>query len=437
MDETVCLRCEWTGKAERSNCPRCGVPLFRPASEFQQPAATSLGSLRRPEPTEAVATELNRPTEGRPGKPGVRPAETDPSLPRPADDSCVPRGRLWRTSGALAGAALFLVGVWLRSDALQPIPTPSRSPRASGRLVYAADLGPRLQRLWMLNLASGNLTRGPRIPKASELLAGWGESWIAFTSEDPDGTRVAYILQGVGPKDRPHRIAAGDVVAWDPTGVKVVAARRGSGMGVCGQAVAVTVVGAGPWGRDRVFPLQTLCRNVLSIGPAGALIYYTQASGGRANVFLVGFSASRWALRGYTLLSASPSGSLLLTGKEKGGPTELYRPGMGPPTPVGDGGRQLRVGRVLAWSPEGTKALVAGELGERRGPLLIQAAPDGGVPRLLALIDGEAAGGAFDASDTAYLVVGGRLFVVRASQPVPVPLPIGAPRPAGPIAWLP
>jgi hypothetical protein len=387
------------------------------------------------------------------------PSETDLSVRGPAGILTEPKGRLWPTLVALGVAALVLARLLPFSQTLGPPPTPTTPlTRASGRLIYAANLGPGWQRLWTLDLASGHLTRGPRIPRTSGLLAGWGDNWIAFTSQASDGGLVAYILTGVGPEDRPHRVAAGDLVTWDPTGVKVVAARHGSRTGSCGRAVAVTVAGPSPWGEDRVLSWRTLCRDVLSVGPAGALTYYTQASRARTSVYLVGFTASRRVLSGYALLSASPSGDLLVTHIEKpptyqvaattgsydgsghptpDGPSELYLGGRGPPTPIRDGKREFRVGRVLAWSSDGTRALVVGQLGKQQGLFLIQTVSDDSVPQLLAEIDGEAAGGTFGEDDTAYLVGSNQLFQVRQDGPVPVSLPNGAPPPAGPIAWLP
>lgn len=73
--------------------------------------------------------------------------------------------------------------------------------------MFAADAGGGTgrQRLWKLDLVTGRLRRGPRVPAAEELLAAPypGIGWMGFVSVMPDGTRRAFALHGTAPSDRP------------------------------------------------------------------------------------------------------------------------------------------------------------------------------------------------------------------------------------------
>jgi hypothetical protein len=458
MSAAVCLRCDWTGETKRSSCPRCGVRLFRPV---RRPGATRPRTRpfrASPEATRAAAAEQTRSSTAAPREPSTAHGETYDSLPDLASGPAVSTARVWPKVCALAVTALLLVRVVISSWTSwtsERAPTSILPTRESGRLVYATDVAPKWQRLWTVDLASAHVTRGPRIPETSDLLAGWGESWIGFTSGHPNQRRAAYILTGLGSGDRPHRIAAGDLVTWDSTGRTVVAIRQGSGTGSCGQAVSVTVVGAGPWRKSRVFSMQTLCREVLSVAAAGAFKFHTRASGDSANVLLEGFLVSLRVLHGYALQSASPSGDLLVSPIEKlpaarnpiasygasgrlisGGPSELFGLGHGRPLPIMVGGHEFGLGRVLAWAPDGAQALVVGQAGKQRGVFLIQTVFDDTAARLLGRFDVEAAGGTFTEDGTAYVVQSGRLFRVTQGGLMPVSLPKDAPLPAGPIAWL-
>ena len=457
MSGAVCLRCDWTGETKRSSCPRCGVRLFRPV---RRPGATRPRTRRfraSPEATRAAAAEPTRSSTAAPREPNTAHGETYDPLPDLASGPAVSTTRVWPKVCALAVTALLLVRVVISSWTSERAPTSTLPTRESGRLVYATDVAPKWQRLWTVDLASGHVTRGPRIPGTSDLLAGWGESWIGFTSGHPSHRRAAYILTGLGSGDRPHRIAAGDLVTWDSTGRTVVAIRQRSGTGSCGQAVSVTVVGASPWRKSRVFSMQTLCREVLSVAAAGAFKFHTRASGDSANVLLEGFLVSHRVLHGYALQSASPSGDLLVSPIKKlpaarnappiasygasgrlisGGPSELFGLGQGRPLPIMVGGHEFGLGRVLAWAPDGAQALVVGQAGKQRGVFLIQTVFDDTVARLLGRFDVEAAGGTFTEDGTAYLVQSDRLFRVTQAGVMPVSLPKDAPPPAGPIAWL-
>ncbi|MGH2661155.1 MAG: hypothetical protein ACRDHS_16260 [Actinomycetota bacterium] len=368
--------------------------------------------------------------------------------------------------GAFAPVAgivvLALVWALAHSRPSPPDEQPDLHP-ALGTLAYAVDLGSGWQRLWLLDLASGSLLQGPRIPATSDLLGSYG-GWIAFASDRPGGMKAAYVIRSMGPADRLKRVARGDHVSWDPTGFTVVAARRSSGRGECLRAVAVNVAGDPPWSNKVVLSQRVLCSELLSIVRGEALTYYTRASPGRADTFFVGSNLSGLNLQGYAILSVSPEGDLLLARvpqpKTLGlrrvarqqdelwfsgpmGPTALYRLGEGSPSEIRSEGSELRVGRVLAWSPDAADVLVLGELGGQLGVFRIPAAPDAEShePEFVAEIGG-GIGATFAGDGTAFLSRDGRLFQIARGGIArgglqPVPLPQGAPPAAGPIVWLP
>jgi hypothetical protein len=157
------------------------------------------------------------------------------------------------------------------------------------------------------------------------------------------------------------------------------------------------------------------------------------------------------------LLSASPAGDLLVTPAAGGltglapirsrrphpatvarptGATVVYWRGRGGPAPVGSGG--FVADRVLAWSGDGSRALVVGDLASAPGVYLTDAVP-GGEERLdlVSPMSGAVTGGTFAADGTAYFVMDGRVLTTRGGTAAPLEMPGDAPAPAGPIVWMP
>jgi len=452
----VCLRCEWSGRTRRPTCPRCGVSLFRPARRKSRPEPLGSGGRESPalQETSRLAPGAGR-AAGYPSRPPAHSEIDALSEPRVVHEGA----GLFGAFVAPVAAIVVLALAWALASS--PPSSPDEQPdlrAAQGTLAYAVDMGSGWQRLWLLDLASGMLIQGPRIPATSDLLRSYG-GWIAFASNRPGEMKAAYVIRSMGPGDRPKRVARGDHVSWDPTGFTVVASRRSSGWGDCLRAVAVTVAGDPPWSNKLVLSQRVLCSDLLSIVRGEALTYYTRASPGRVGTFFVGFTSSRLLLHGYAVLSVSPEADLLLARvpqpKKPGlrpvawqqdgpwlsgllGPTALYRLGEGSPSAIRSEGSELRVGRVLAWSPDAADVLVLGELGEQLGVFLIPAAPDAEShePEFVAEI-GQGIGATFAGDGTAFLARAGRLFQVARGELLPVPLPQGAPPAAGPIVWIP
>jgi hypothetical protein len=114
----------------------------------------------------------------------------------------------------------------------------------------------------------------------------------------------------------------------------------------------------------------------------------------------------------------------------------VYWRGRGGPAPVGSGG--FVADRVLAWSGDGSRALVVGDLASAPGVYLTDAVP-GGEERLdlVSPMTGAVTGGTFAADGTAYFVMNGRVLTTRGGTAAPLEMPGDAPAPAGPIVWMP
>ena len=98
----------------------------------------------------------------------------------------------------------------------------------------------------------------------------------------------------------------------------------------------------------------------------------------------------------------------------------------------------LWIDRVLSWANDSTSALVVGSYQDRTGLFEIEAGPSRTlpVPRYLGPIHGVMWASYAD-DGSAFVASEGAISLVDATGMVPLPLPPGAPRPDGPIVWLP
>ncbi|HXF72673.1 MAG TPA: hypothetical protein VNO79_08720, partial [Actinomycetota bacterium] len=366
-------------------------------------------------------------------------------------------------AGGLA-LTLALGLVWVRGRIPAPLPGPSAEPLAlRGRLVYAADVARRHQRLWVLELGTGRLRAGPRIPRATDLVAstgGWG-TWIAFLSRSPRGGVRAFVLRDLGPGARPELVGSGDLAAWGPQATSLVLARRGPLVDACHRAVAVVFLTVEPRSRTAVYRDPALCGDVLSVGRDQASTYFTVAARSGGGIFIPGYQRRPHpVLPGHAILSAAPTGRMLVAPLDRrpgrggigpwgaradrdppppsvAGPAAVWS-GVGRPAPVALGPDRLVVGRVLAWSPSASRALVVGVLHDLLGVFALDTSADAAdrSPRLVTELRG-AVGATFSRDGTALIAMGGRLYAVREGGLRDVPLPEGAPVPSGPVVWLP
>ena len=420
----VCLRCDWHGETNASTCPDCGAPLYRATA----PAESSVRSL---EPAEQGG--------GGPGRPP-------------------PRHRaLFAAAAGLAIVVATAAFLWIRSNTPQAEDTAA----LSGTLVYAQDLGEGESRLWRWDLAAGTVVGGPRVHDPVELVDARGadEGWVGVTSRLSQTELQASVLRFLDPSERAAPLVRGDLIAWGPDGDGVVAATRSPLVGDCRRRVAVTYVRLLPLERDRQFD-GNLCGDVLSVGRGGVVTYFTLQRGDEVRVAFVSVGAVRTVLRDFAMIGASPVGDLVVVPSSGLPPEPLAplgtridrdRPPSGvfgtalffrgldtTPIPYGRGVDRFQVDRIMAWTPDGLTALVAGRLGDRTGLFEIDGGPGGGLrpPRSVGPIDG-LTWATYGDDGTAFVSSESGISIVRDGRLVPLEMPTSAAAPSGPIVWMP
>jgi hypothetical protein len=407
MTDAFCFRCEWHGRTWRGSCPRCGATLSAAARQGQEP--------RDPRRTRGLWVEPQSPARA----------------PRPS-----------RRVAGIAGMAAVAIGLgflWARVPGVDEA-RPASAAGRTGTLIYASDSGAAGgQRLWKLDLSTGSIERGPKVPQVEEIVnASYpGIGWIGITSSGPDGDRRAYVLDGTAPGDRADLLGSGDLVAWGPSGQHVVIARRGRLMAGCRRHVTIQLITVESREVERTFRRRDLCGDLVSVGRDTVATYFTRVSRDRLGIFYAGIGVAHSVLPDYALVSVSSTSDMLVTGSEEAEGTVLYWRGRGGPVPLGTEAEDLVVARVLAWSPDGGQALVAGRLGDRTGLFGIVAGP-GEEPREPTFVRGASgpSGAAFSDEGVAYLALSGGLFEYREGRLKLIDLPAGAPRPLGPVAWV-
>jgi hypothetical protein len=384
-------------------------------------------------------------------------------------------GRIRRGRGPLLALAMVAVlgAVWWiggrfgggRADD-EPVPGVSviEDLPPTGRLVYATDAtdGPpdRPQRLMVLDLTTGEVTAGPSVPTVEELVAVGPDrsSFVVVTDLGAEG--AAYLVDHLSPDAVPEEITRGDLLAVSNRGNWVVAARtestaseRPPGAACVGTRFAIVVAEAftareGEAARDRIE-----CGRVLSVAAVSAQVYASlleddlvrtaAASGGELGTFIFG---------GGALVSAGPDGSwLTIQGEAEGWPalevwphtpvgTFLWSRGPSAPRPLVPD-LDLVGERVVAWSGDADRVVVVGTLEGRRSMWLVETEGGSAVrlfPAGSVALRAGASGASFDAEGRVFAVADGAL-VVATSEGVEgsVPLIVGAPRPNGPVVWLP
>jgi hypothetical protein len=330
----------------------------------------------------------------------------------------------------------------------------------TGTLVYAVPDGPDRSRLWRWDLATGHVVRGPRVPRAIELVDAHGANpgWIGVTSELPDGRLQASVLRFLGPDDRTTPILEGDMVSWGPQGATVIAGRRGPLRHGCRRSVSIVWAKLVPALREREYADPSLCGDLLSIGQDSASTMFTLDRDGRIGVFFAGGDVEtiHRVLPGYAMIAISALSDIIVVPRDAlarltplpARPEQehadlrgaaLHFLGSGEPRPLlyGVGVDPFAIARMLAWSPSGSSALVVGRQGFRRGVYLLDTAsgdgvdapryvgPVSGIPYGTFMLDGSVI---FETTDGLFATTGDGLAVL--------PPPADAPAPDGPIVWI-
>jgi len=326
-------------------------------------------------------------------------------------------------------------------------------PGLTGTLIYAVERGDGTSVLWRWDLRTGELRRGPEVATPIELVDASAASpgWVGVTSRTASGEMMASVLRFLEPQDRPIPLLRGDRVAWDGRGMSVAALREGeAAAGRCLRHITIDLVRLATSQRDRQFERGRSCGRVTTIGRATLVTFFSLLRGGRTDVYFAGVQLHR-VLRDHTLVSASPSGVLLVAPKPRrsgamggaevlSGGVALYSGGLAvsEPIPYGTRDRRFAIERVLSWTLDSLSALVQGRWGDRDGLFLLDGGVGDGVERPLYL--GPTSGrtyGTYSERDVAFVADGASLSFIRDGVLRPLRLPEGAPPPDGPIVWVP
>jgi hypothetical protein len=417
MSQALCFRCDWQGAARGRTCPSCGAPLYR-----------------RPRAPERVQADDRGPERGE------RPRR---SLP----------------PGVSIGVALTLAVALVAAIEMFSERVPSRHSAGPGHDPAGSDVPGRVgslvyltrsDGLWVVDLQAGGAAPGPRVPRGTRQLvdlSGAAPGWIGI-ERARQGRRVwAAVVRGVGPGADIEGLGRGDLVDWGPNGTSLVFARNGhvEGKG-CGPVridLVTVATGREEWGLDD----PGFCGPILSLSRSSAATYFTATSGDRLAVYLTGeVGVPHLMFDGLGVLSAAPPSAFLLNARtaqetldeRPGRGTLLGWKGIGGPITIGDGTDALTVERILSWSPDGSRVVLVGALGQRQGLFDLSAGAGTGprVPRFV-MPGGGTMDATFDDSGGLYLSVDGRIFVDRGGVLSRLELPEGAPVPTGPIVWIP
>jgi len=426
VSAAVCLRCDWKGETHESVCPECGTRLYRESSRprIEDPATLPLESDAREDPG---------------GSPQPR------------------RRAPFAIAAALTVVLATAAFLWIRSNT----PQAKVADGLSGTLVYAEDLGDGTARLWRWDLAAGTAEPGPRVKDPIELVDARGADagWVGVTSRVSHTELQASVLRFLDPTEHAAPLVKGDLIAWGPDGAGVVSAARSPVRGDCHRRVSVRYVQLLPRTREPQFS-SDLCGDILSVGRSGVVTYFTLQRGHEIRIVYVSVGLAHTVLRNFAMIGASPTGDLLVIPSSAlppqpiaplGARIDNHRPPTGvfgtalffrgldtTPIPYGSGADRFQIDRVMAWTPDGLTALVAGTLGERTGLFEIDGGPGGGLraPRFVGPIDG-LTWATYADDGTAFVSSDHGISIVRGGRLVPLEVPATAAEPSGPLVWIP
>jgi hypothetical protein len=374
-----------------------------------------------------------------------------PPAPRPETS---PRAVL-----AVAATIFVAIGILLSNGApdepsqrVAP-PGPRKDP-AGGHLVYAAAARDGSARLWQWDLETGRVLRGPLVadPVALVNIASPGYGWLGVTSRGEHGLLEAAFLDSLEPRAAPEVVGRGDMVTWTRQGRTVLLVDRGPLLDRCRRVVDVSAVRVDEAVRDTIFH-RMLCGDVLSLGRTSVGYFLTVLEDGRADIVGFGYPDAGVLLRDHGLIDVSPGGQMLVTAASEflagaggtgapvtvAGEASSFRLSGGPPEDLLSDSGPIRIERVLAYGDAGTTALVIGRQGRDRPALwevpLGILGDDPELPRYVARVRG-ATSAAYDNDGVAFILTDARLWAFEDGRLEHLDLPQGAPRPAGPLAWI-
>ncbi len=307
----------------------------------------------------------------------------------------------------------------------------------SGRLVYVADEPgrPDRQRLWVLDVATGFVSQGPRFPNAGgpyELLAaGPQRAWPILLRHGPRS--FAYLFPDLGATAEPLEIGRADLVALSSDGNTLLladaAAGRSPGCEEPSYRLRTVEIYPTPAGaRFEQLPCGRLT-NVMLYGPDPVVTVLRE---GQRRVFVLRPDGADELFQGVVALG--PSGVQLIAAR---GSRLLVWPGGGALRPIVTGSQLA--GSVLATTFDGRYVAVDGRLGDDEGIWVVDV-PAGTafpVPPRANTPFSLLSDATFDGEGRLFTAGPGRILEVRGSEVLPIRLPPGAPPPVGPVVWVP
>ncbi len=425
MTREACFRCDWEGEAEGPVCPRCGTPLYRPrASPRPAPARESPREAPTPSPSARGRFLPNVEREDV----GAAPVRRRPFL-------------------AFAALAVLLTGViwwFLRAHEVPAGSGGGTPPPPTGRLVYTAGAA-GAQRLWTWDPPAAAATPGPAVDgEVVQLVGARGglAGLLGLTARDRAGRLSASILRSQTADASAEPVVTADLVAWGPDGASVVSARVGDTVNGCYEHPRVFRELLDRGLQEEVLSRQRLCGRISTLGQTFASTYFTWARDAGVGVFVLGNGEPHELLPGWALLGTSPTSDLLVAPasptEAAAGGTALFWRGARQPDPYRSAaGGSVEVRRILTWTTQADEVLVVATVDDREGLYLLNTTPGGDrVPAYVGVAQEPAfATATFD--DALYLSLDGRLVLWRDGHMADAGLPVDAPPPTGPIAWLP
>lgn len=429
MNDKVCLRCDWTGPTRARICPSCGAALFL------QPG---------------TAPRRRKGWFPRRSKERARPGAAPPSAEtfdvtvasEPLEAPAVTHRGGWIAGFSVLLVAAIVVGIVQRTTPPPPPEAPAQGLR--GVLIYSSGENLTRSRLWLWNLETGELNRGPSVLHPLELIdayrPGPGEGWVGLTSVD-DELQVGSLLRNFTANDVPTPFLRGDLVTWAPGGQSVTAATKEPGrcsllvvesrfigvgdeqtlfdspVPVCGDLEAI--------GRDRLFVHLGIRQDET---PFVARIQDQQLE-----PYALGATFVAVAENGQTLVVPGCDGAEGPTARRGCGGVVLY-----PGPRYGDRSDRVLVPEsFLGWSRDGLTGYVLGSFGDTRGvyalPPIERPTPPELVLASLAtdvFLTETYDGGLFVSRD------GALILIEPTGERIPLRLPDGAAQPDGPILWI-
>jgi hypothetical protein len=347
------------------------------------------------------------------------------------------------------------------TDAAPPAQPERVDDELRGRLVFTAfdrstsASSDRRQRLWILDLQSGELSRGPLMPPVEQLwVADRSSGRVVIVADDGGEDGVAYVVDDLSSNADPREVAHGDVISLSTDGHALIVGRTeraaGTTAGCDAHTYTLDRVDLDTADETPVLSGRLDCGTLVSATLHRELAVASFVDDGRVEV------RSIWPQNVSTLfpdlahVSVSPRGTFLFVDPADGDlnglgvwprtPTgrTLVWPAFGRPRPLVSGVR-LFAQRVLGWSPDGGYVVVNGVVRDRRGMWLVYVPL--GTAELLFPPNSfplrSASGATFDDAGNVFAASPGRIVARTAAGTFPIPLGPDAPSPAGPIGWLP